>query len=168
MKLFFLTISLLFSLSYSFSQDLYVGGSFGVGLTSGEKPFTLAPTIEFSPSKASFSVNSEVQFLLTGESTIVTIPFYLKVILGKRFQVNPTFGAFVRTTENNNYGWTAGLSLEYKIKSRLLLFLKGDFYKDYWKESNQSPGGSHYTYTESGSSVWIAIGIKRNLIKIKE
>ncbi|MBN2215300.1 MAG: hypothetical protein JW723_13765 [Bacteroidales bacterium] len=71
----------------------------------------------------------------------------------------PTFGLFVRT--NANYGWSAGMMIEMKIKEKLHLFARGDYNKDYWK--SETP--RHDEYTDTGSVIWISFGIKKNILK---
>ncbi len=66
---------------------------------------------------------------------------------------------------NANYGWITGLNIEYKINEKLLIFVKGDYVIGYWKDDAPSHFGSGSEYTNSGSSIWISLGIKKNIMK---
>jgi len=93
---------------------------------------------------------------------ILTIPLYLKIIIGNKFRVCPTFGGFVRT--NDNLGYMAGINFEMVVKERLIIFAKADYMWDYWDKWNNRFGGST-NYETSSSTIWISLGIKRKILK---
>ncbi|MCF6172063.1 MAG: hypothetical protein L3J31_01075 [Bacteroidales bacterium] len=93
---------------------------------------------------------------------MLTVPLYLKIILGNSFRVCPEAGGFVRT--NGNYGLTTGLSLEYRIK-KLFLFAKADYYMDVSKKQTPLHDGSLSSYNYTFSSVWVSLGVKWNILK---
>ena len=157
-------VTLISSYSYSFSQELNIGGTIGAGPKNNDfRIVTLGATVEYMPVKSIVSLNTDPVFLFDSKDLMLTVPLYLKLIIGKKIRFCPAFGGFIRT--NSNYGWTAGLSIEYKIKEKLLLFVKGDYNMDYWKAEAPTHFGSSYEYIDSGSSIWISLGIKKNILK---
>lgn len=149
--------------SFLFSQELNIGGNIGTSLTFTEPGFVnFGSTIEYRPIKSFISINNDLTFLISNKYVLVTIPVYLKLIIGNKFRVCPSIGGFVRT--NGYYGWTTGLNLELKVKERLLLFANGNFMKDYYKSEHPSHNGGNYEVTDNMLSVWISIGIKKNIL----
>ena len=157
-------VTLISSYSYSFSQELNIGGTIGAGPKNNDfRIVTFGGTIEYRPVKSIVSLNTDPILLFNSKDLILTFPLYLKLIIGNKIRFCPTFGGFIRT--NSNYGWTAGLSIEYKIKEKLFLYVKGDYNMDYWKADAPTHFGSSYEYTKRSSSIWISLGIKKNVLK---
>jgi len=157
-------VTLISSYSYSFSQELIIGGTIGTGPKSNDfRIVTFGGTVEYRPVKSIISLNTDPILLFDSKDLMLTVPLYLKLIIGNKIRFCPTFGGFIRT--NSNYGWTTGLGIEYKIKEKILLFVKGDYNIDYWKAEAPTHFGSSYEYIDSGSSIWISFGIKKNILK---
>ena len=124
---------------------------------------TIGGAFEYKPKKANFSLNTDPFLLILKKRIILTEPISLKLKIGNKLKFCPAFGLFVRT--NSGYGWTTGLDIEYKVKERLIIFLNGDFYMDYYREQFIFASGLNGGYmTESSGSFWISIGIKKNLL----
>lgn len=120
--------------SLVFSQELSVGGFVATNLkikTSSEI-LGFGASIEYRPKKSVVSINSDILFFYVNNGPIATFPLYIKIIIGNKLRVCPEFGGFIRT--NENYGYLAGISVDYKIRKRLLLYLKADYMRDYWKD----------------------------------
>ncbi len=160
-----LMTSIFLSLTFiSFSQELNVGLGLGTGYKIDNlNALTISPSIEFRPVKSIVSLNSGIQFILVENKTILTFPLSINVIIGNKFRVCPSFGGFVRT--NRNLGWSSGLSIEYRIKEIFIVLIKGDFNKDYWKDEAPTHFGGSYEYSNSGSSIWFSVGVKKNILK---
>ena len=145
----------------SFAQEFNVGGNIGFGLIDkSNKPF-LGGSIEYRMSTSLISFNSDPFILISDKKVILTEPIYIKFIIGKKVRICPDFGGFIRT--NSHYGWLSGLVLEYKIKEKLILDLRGDYYKDYWKSEIPSHFGSTQLEKNSEGSFLISFGIKRRI-----
>ncbi len=144
-----------------FSQKFSYGGTVGTGFIKDTKIITFGGALEFKPQKVLLSINSDPFILLTDKRNLIfTVPIYLKIILGNKLRVCPLVGGFVRT--NSNYGINAGLDIEYKIKENLLIFFKGECYKDFWKAEHPAHFGiPSYEYVDSDYSIWISLGIKK-------
>lgn len=163
MRAILITSFILFSL-FSFSQELNFGGIIGTGPKINKlNILTFGGTIEYRPNKALISLNSDPILLVYNKEIMLTVPLYLKLIIGNKIRFCPTIGGFVRT--NANFGLITGLNIDYKINKKLLIFVKGDFTIDYWKDEAPSHFGSSYEYTNSDSSIWISLGIKKNILK---
>ena len=111
---------------YTYSQELNVGGIIGVEpKIVDSRIVSFGGAIEYRPVKSIVSLNTDPVLLLCCKNAIFSFPLYLKFIIGNKIRFYPNFGGFIRT--NSNYGWSAGLSLEYIVKEKLLLFVKGDY-----------------------------------------
>lgn len=153
-----------FIFSNTYSQELNIGGFAGIGpKTLNTRIIVFGGSVEFWPIKARVSLNADPFLVILPDETLLTTPVYLKLILGDKVRFCPAFGGFIRT--NANYGWKAGLSLECKIRKSLTLFGMADYYKDFYKTEAPNHFGSGSYYTDSGSSFWISIGIKKNILK---
>lgn len=157
----------IFISGFCFSQELNFGGFIGTGpiATDYQLFLTLGGTIEFRPKKSIISFNLDPTIHFYDHKAAFTAPLYFKFNIGNKFRVCPTIGTFLRTTGTySSYGWSGGLILEYFINDHLLVFLKGDFMKDYYKTIVPT----HYGNGEingSESSVWVSIGIKKNILR---
>lgn len=147
----------------SIAQELNVGVEFAGGMRASEATiFSLGPIIEFRPDKSMFSINSGILFDFYEDETLATIPLSLKFIIGKTLRICPTAGGFIRS--NSNYGWTSGIIIDYCIKERLFVFLKGEYNRDYWRDEAPTHLGETIKYTNDESSYWFGIGIKKNIL----
>ncbi len=127
---------------------------------------TIASSVEYRPVKSYISLNLDPSVVFTEQKAIGNFPLYLKLILGDKFRVCPNFGAFIRT--NSNYGWTTGLSIEYQIKDDFFIIAKGDIMKDYYKNEYPNKFGWKDTVTDKESNIWLSIGVKKNIIRLKQ
>lgn len=153
-----------FVFSNVYSQELNIGAFAGAGpKTINSRVVAFGGTVEFRPIEARVSLNADPFLVILPDETLLTTPVYLKLILGDKVRFCPAFGGFIRT--NANYGWKAGLSLECKIRKSLTLFGMADYYKDFYKTEAPNHFGSGSYYTDSGSSFWISIGVKKNILK---
>jgi hypothetical protein len=148
----------------SFGQELNLGVNTGVNvlLTSPQNisDFSLGGNLEFRPKNAIFSINTDPFILFQKNNINLTAPLYIKFIIGKKFRVSPSFGGFVRTS--GHYGFLGGLTLEYVIKDRFIIFSKNEFYRDYWTEKRANP---HGTYESANSnSLQFCLGFKFMLL----
>jgi len=146
-----------------FGQELNIGLEFTGGPRASEaRVVSVGPIIEYRPVKSLVSINSGIILYVYKNESLVTIPLSLKFIIGNTIRFCPSIGGFLRT--NKNFGYSAGLVIDYEIKKRLFLFLKGEFNQDYWKENSYSHFGGTGEITKSGYSYWIGIGIKKNIL----
>lgn len=105
-------------------QELYLGGSVGSGLlTDRFEILTLSAALEYRPHKAMISLNTDPGILWYKNEFMLTVPLYVKLIIGRTFRCSPSIGGFVRT--NKNIGMQTGLALEYQLNSGILVFGKG-------------------------------------------
>jgi len=158
-------------ISYSlhgFSQELNIGGFLGAPYQKDLNSFYpfVGPEIEFRPENSILSLTINPYLIFPDKETIATFPFYLKFILGKKIRFCPSFGGFIRT--NSNYGWIAGLNIEYMIKERLIIYLKSDYYCDYYEYEYPTHFGDHKTRTDKEHSFWFSLGIKKNILKVNK
>ncbi len=166
MRTFLLSL-LLFISFFAAAQELNVGGFAGTGpWTWGVSGGVLGGAVEFRPGQAIFSINTEPNIIFNSEDLFFTAPLYMKFILGNRFRFCPTMGGFWRS--NGNFGWSAGLNLEFGLKDRLVLFFRGDLNKDYYQTKYPDHFGGSYPVTESGYTVWTNVGLKVNILKNEE
>ncbi len=142
-----------------FSQDLNLGGNLGMSTTFNK--LTFGGSVEYRPNKSLFSINTDPFLLIDDNKPILTLPLYLKVIIGNTVRFCPNVGTFLRT--NSNYGWTTGLSIEYKINEKLLILAKGDYVKDFYNSTHPDRFGGTYESISLESSFWFNIGIKKNI-----
>jgi hypothetical protein len=148
-------------------QELNVGGFAGTGpWTWGVSGGVLGGAVEFRPGHAIFSLNAEPHIIFNSGDLFFTAPLYMKFILGNRFRFCPTMGGFWRS--NGNFGWSAGLNLEFGLKEGLFLFFRGDLNKDYYKTKYPDHLGGSYPITESGYTVWTNLGLKISILKSEE
>lgn len=162
MKLAILIV-LLFIGGLTSAQELNIGLELAGGPESiNSTVFSLGPTIEYRLKESRISFNSGVLFLFSKYGALLTFPVNIKFIIGNKFRICPTTGGFIRS--NKNYGWTLGLELDYKIKNRLIIFVKGDFNRDYYKVEIPNHFGENSETTNSESSFWFGLGIKINIL----
>jgi len=132
MRTFLIIISFLVSSNILFSQELNIGGIIGTASRIYDfKTIAIGGTVEYRPAKSILSLNSDPTLWFNKEGQILTVPVYLKFIIGNKLRFCPAFGGFVRS--NANYGLTAGLGIEFKVKERLLIYVKSDYCKEFWK-----------------------------------
>ena len=162
MRVLILISTLLIS-TVSFTQELNIGLEFTGGPKASEaKIVALGPIIEYRPVKSLVSINSGIIFLVYRNESLVTLPLSLKFIFGNTVRFCPSIGGFVRA--NKNYGFSTGVVIDYKIKKKLFLFIKGEYNQDYWKDEVLNHHGGTYETKNKGSSYWFGIGIKMNLL----
>lgn len=156
-------VLLLFVSGFSSAQDLNVGLELCGGPNVNDRNIiSLGPIIEYRPVASFVSLNSGLLFLLTKDKAILTIPLSLKFIIGDKIRFCPAIGGFYRT--NNNYGWSTAIIIDYEIKKKLFLYVKGEYNRDYWKEEAPSQFGGTYEYTNNGASFWFGVGLKKNIL----
>jgi hypothetical protein len=167
MKKIILLAIISFSLQ-GFSQELNIGGFFGAPYQKDLYDFypLVGAEIEFQPDNSILSLTTNPYVIFPEEETIFTFPLYLKFIIGNKFRVNPGFGGFIRT--NSNYGWIVGLNLEYMFNDRLIIYLKSDYYTDYYEYEYPTHFGDHKTKTDKEHSYWFSMGIKKNILKVNK
>jgi hypothetical protein len=141
-----------------FSQELSVGGAIGSGPLNERSLFTLGAAVEYRPLKSMVSFNIDPFLVITDGELVLTGPLYLKFSIGNKIRFCPAFGGFFRT--NGNYGWMAGLAVELSLNNSVRIFVKGDYYKDYWKAEYPSHFGANIEYIDHASSYWISAGCK--------
>ena len=160
MKRVFTFILILISFK-TFSQELNIGGNLGIcPIYLGM--FIIGGTLEYKPEKPIISINTDPNIIFYKDRIVLTEPIYLKLNIGNRLRFCPTFGAFIRS--GSSYGWSIGLNVEYKIKEKLILFMKGELDKDFWKDQYPNHFGGSTEYINSGYSLWIGFGIKKNIL----
>ena len=157
MRTFIVIISLLFT-NCLFAQELSIGGVVGAGPLNEKSLFSFGTAVEYRPLKSIMSVNLDPFVVISEGKVILTTPLYLKFIIGKKVRFCPSFGGFIRT--NAKYGWLGGLCVELCLKKSVLLFVKGDYYKDFWKAEHPTHNGSTGEYIENNSTYWISAGFK--------
>lgn len=162
MKVTFILLILLISFFNVKSQELNLGGYAGSALIKGTKynkpRYLIGGTVEYQPYQSIISFNTDPYLILGNGEFIFTTPFYFKFVFGDQFRISPSAGAFFRT--NSHYGWLAGLNIEYSIRDKLLIFLKADFYKDYWEDLTPRLN----KYINNDESLWLGIGLKKNIL----
>jgi hypothetical protein len=155
-------IVFLLTAGISTAQELNVGVEFAGGSkTNNSNIFALGPIIEYRLTESILSFNSGVLFLFTKGESVITLPLNLKFIIGNKIRFCPTVGGFIRS--NKNYGWSTGLELDFRIKKKFILFAKGEYTKDYYKEEIPTHFGGTNEVTSSGSLFWYGAGIKINI-----
>ena len=151
-------VLILISLSLiTFSQELNVGLDFGSNFIK-ENPLAISASVEYRPSKSIMSLNTGITVITASSNTIMSFPLFIKAIIGNEFRISPLFGGFIRT--NENYGWYAGLEIEYYLVSHSAIFVQGEYTKEFYK--NDTPRG--YVINKD-SSIWVRIGFKKKLLK---
>lgn len=156
---YLLILSLLVVSTLGFSQELNFGGT--LGMSTAENKMTLGGSVEYRPNKSMFSINTDSFLLINDSKAIVTLPLYLKLIIGNSIKLCPNLGAFLRT--NSNYGWTTGLSIEYNLSEKLVVLAKGDYMTDFYKSTYPDHFGGSYESLTSDTSLLFSIGIKKNI-----
>jgi len=145
-----------------YSQQLNVGINLGTIATWNET--TYGTSIEYSPYQSFFSVNVD-PYLFTDDSSMpaVTLPLFIKLIIGKPVRLCPNVGIFYRT--NNNLGSFAGISLEANLSEKLIVFAKGDYViNNHKKYAPNKFGGPALEYTSSRTFYMYSFGIKKNIL----
>lgn len=152
---------LLFITSSIYSQQqLNIGAQLGNVFIKGDsKNIGLGGEIAYKPRLALISFNFDPILLIPNKNLVLTLPVYLRFIIGNKIRFCPEVGGFWRT--NGNFGWTTGLHLEMVVKERLYVFVRGDYFRDYWK----AIGPDNNQYLDYGSSVLISIGIEKNILR---
>lgn len=160
-KVFFLFF-LFFSLQ-SFSQELFLGGNLGFAEPLyASRLNSFGVSFEYRPVNALMSFNTNPFLTFIDKKVFFTEPVYVKFIFGKKLRFCPSGGAFIRS--NGNYGWVYGAGIEYIVKSKLNIFVKGDFYTDYYEaEYPNHFGGSYFDRTHE-TTLLISFGIKKIII----
>lgn len=159
MKKLILLLFLLISSQIYSQQQFNIGAELGDVFLKGDyKNIGFGGEIEYKPRLALISFNFDPILNIPDKNLIFTLPIYLRFIIGNKIKFCPEVGVFYRS--NRNYGWTTGLIIEMMIKDRLYVFVKGDYYRDYWK----AVGPYNYQYLDHASSGWISIGIKKNIL----
>jgi hypothetical protein len=162
-----LLLLLIFILSPDlFSQELNIGLNAGTALQGDiNKVIMLGGILEYRPLIESENNRSVVAFetnpflLVSDKDLMLTLPVYLKFIIGNKIRFCPLIGGFART--NSNYGMLGGLNFECSVKENLMLFLSGEYYLDYYHEKYYSHFGTSSEYLASSLSLWISLGIKK-------
>ena len=156
-------ILILFISGISYGQELNIGIEFTGGPRLNEaNVIALGPIIEYRLRESVVSINSGIIFHVYKNESLITLPIGLKFILGNTVRFCPIIGGFLRS--NSNYGFSAGVVIDYEIKKRLYLFIKGEYDQDYWNEESLSYFGGVYESKHIGSSYWFGIGIKKNIL----
>lgn len=147
------------------SQELNAGLNAGINPNS-KILYSIGENFEFRPKNSIASLNFDAFVLFSNKNEItLTLPLYLKFIIGKKFRVCPSYGGFFGL--KGNYGWLLGLHLESQINSTGVVFIKNEYYSNYKKTIYFNHfGGSSY-YIERFNSFLISIGYKW-LLKTKE
>jgi len=160
-KFAFILFLLIFAHNICSSQEFSIGGTFGTSAdyaAEGEDQFFIISGLaEYRPYRSLFSINTEPGLIVANEKLIFSAPLYAKMIIGDKLRFAPATGVFIRT--NSKYGWMAGLSLEYILENKLGIFLKGDYYMDYWQDITPRQN----EFVNSDGSLWISIGMKKNI-----
>jgi hypothetical protein len=153
-------ISIILISSYSYSQEFNLGANVGTELIHDNfNVVFIGGSSEYRPLKSLITFNFDPYILYTEKKLILTSPLYIKFIIGNKIRFCPTLGTFIRT--NSNYGLSIGMMFEIKANEKLNLFAKGEYNKDYWK--SESP--RHDKYISTDSSIWLTIGVKKNILK---
>jgi hypothetical protein len=145
------------------AQKINAGISTGLGLFESTGFYSLGGNFEFKPKNAMISINTDPFVIFRKSEVSLTEPIYLKFNMGRKFRVSPAFGGFFRTT--GSYGWLLGFHLEYDIKDKFIVFLKNEYYKDFWEDEHPSHYGGSSTYINSGHSMLFSLGLKMMLLK---
>ncbi|NOU45887.1 MAG: hypothetical protein HOO86_02355 [Bacteroidales bacterium] len=170
-KAFFIVLLLTFT-SLAFSQEFYVGGFAATNwkVETSSEILGFGANIEYRPNKSVLSFNSDISRFWVEKSPITTFPLSLKLIIGNKIRICPTFGGFIRT--NENYGYSAGISVDYRVMKKVSLYIKTEYMRDYWKAENIT--WHKYNYVggkkindKCGYSIWINLGIKFSVLKTK-
>jgi len=157
---FFLTFSIVLH-----SQEINAG--LNVGLVpldnNSTLSFSLGSNVEYRPTHAFFSFNTDPFVLFYNSKAIITVPIYLKFIVGKKLRFCPSAGGFVRSS--GSYGWNLGLHLEYVLKNKFILFSKNECYNDYFEDYWPDHFGGGTTYINHSISFQYSLGVKMMLKK---
>jgi len=169
-RIFFLVLFLT-NITFGFSQELNIGGFVTTNwiIDNNSEILGFGANIEYKPNKIRVSINSDISIFWVEKGPIATLPLSLKIIIGNRLRVCPTFGGFVRT--NENYGYSAGIIIDYKITNQIIVYLKNEYMRDYWKWKNEYWYKNNYVGKRisqtSAYSIWLNIGLKFNLLSPK-
>tara|TARA_B110000977_G_scaffold35076_1_gene46990 strand:- start:133 stop:564 length:432 start_codon:yes stop_codon:yes gene_type:complete len=132
-----------------YSQQLNVGLNLGTIATWNET--TYGTSIEYSPYQSFFSVNVD-PYLFTDDSNtpVVTLPLFIKLIIGKPVRLCPNFG----------------ISLEANLIEKLIFFAKEDYViNNHKKYAPDKFGGPSREYSSSRTFYMYSFGIKRNIFR---
>jgi hypothetical protein len=143
-------------LNAGFSQELNTGLNTGIAPIANEVYFSTGLNLEYRPKSALISLNTDPFLMFNSNQSLVTLPLYLKAIVGDKLRLSPSGGGFLRTTQS--YGWVVGLQIEYTLKDKVILFSKNEFYRDYRKVYYPNP------YINKFNSVLLSVGMRLKLL----
>ncbi len=151
-----------------FSQSMDIGGSIGTISNSIYQPdlfsiLTFSANLEFRPSHALFSLQTSPTLVTERDfsGSLGRFPLYVKFIIGKQFRICPYFAAYIQT--DSNYGYMAGLNLEWNFLKNVSCFVRGDYGLYCYKLEMPSRFGGYNTVRFSDPSITMSFGIMRNI-----
>jgi hypothetical protein len=156
--------SLIFSVGYS--QQFNIGASISsIATTCNLSDVSYGATIEYQPKNALFSVNSDPFVFRNSEhKSIVTLPLSIRFIMGNSIRIRPNLGLLVRS--DINYGAFVGLSIEGNLNEQLILFVKGDYVKNSYRETIPNKfGGTDDEYLAWRKGYMYSLGIKKIIFR---
>ena len=157
---YLLIIVTLFAISVGYSQQLNLGAN--IGSVDGCSIKTVGATIEFRPSKSFFTINSAPFLFMNDRNPVVTLPLSIKFFIGNKIRVCPSYGLFLRT--NSNFGYNAGLSLEGDLGEKLIVFAKGDYIINCYKDTIPNKfGGRSLEVPSSRVGYMYSLGLMKRI-----
>jgi len=163
MKRFLFVIALLIP-AVLFCQSLSPGVSFGtIPPVFGNDCQFAGVNLEYGIPDSDYSVNTGIDFLFTGEKTIVSIPLYMKASAGRKVRFCPLLGGFVNS--GLSLGWLVGAGAEVGQKNKINLFLQAELYGGYQKETQTTREGIRESYWSEYLMPQLRIGMKENILR---
>jgi hypothetical protein len=163
MKSIFIGILTFVSLSL-YTQEFRTGGGIGIlNQNNVDKlDYFVSVSSEYKPIQSFWSFNFDPSLFVHKGKLVATAPLYLKLMFGKNVMIGPSVGLFIRT--NKHYGWLTGINVDIPLDKGLFIVAYGNYYVDYWKERFPTHYGESYEDITSDRSVWIAIGLKKDML----
>jgi len=169
-KLLFCTYLFVICCQIAYSQELNTGICVGLNSIPDDEEIvpdeknsaTLAAVVEYRPDKAFFSLNTEARFIFEEENTVVHFPLSFKFVIGNKFRICPSLGAYINT--NSHYGAFLGINAEFHFDNKLALFAKYEFYREYYEEDVLTQFGVTEATTTYRRAQWVGIGVKYNVL----
>ncbi|NVO20634.1 MAG: hypothetical protein HXX13_13115 [Bacteroidetes bacterium] len=146
----------------AFSQEVNLGIYTGLGRVDYKSYPTIGGSFEYRIKKSYLSINVNPYFVFSEQKVHTTLPLYLKFIIGKQFRVSPLVGGFIRS--GDRHGWEAGLEMEYLTVRKLMVFWRGEYMLDYYKDPWYAHSSQGSYYLDNEHSVWFSLGLKWRLL----
>jgi hypothetical protein len=147
---------------FSFCQSLSPGISAGIIPPVFSKFYPFAGVnLEYGIRNSDLSLNTGMDIFPAYDETIVSVPLYIKASTAGKIKFCPFVGGFANT--DARFGWMLGAGVEYGQKDKINLFLQGEIYVGYYKETQSENIGIQDFYWSKYAISQLRIGVKKNI-----